>query len=350
MKKLIRTTGWALAAAGALGLNTTLQAQTAPGATPAAVAADRGRLAELKVELGWTGDPQTFSCPLQAHAIGVLLEVKGAVPSESVRQQALRIARAESGLRVVDSLEVKPKLPRAIATQPVNVLERHAHEALAQAVPQAVPGVTVSVWTKGQVLVKGTVDTYEDKLAVSRCLRKVEGCTCVVNQLRVSGTDTAVVRRAAPRSPAPVASSRPAPAAPTVIQARAEEKRPATAPAATPAYSTGVVIIEETDRPTPSTPPVTPARIVELVRPAPLARTAIPPRKATAFETHMQQRIAAACGKAPAEVEVVARSQTDLTVRIKARDQHEGEAVASAVFQMPELVPCKVALDVQVNH
>lgn len=189
--------GWgarlpALLAAGTLGLATPAWA-----APPAAAAAARGgervgltcepgRLQEIKVELSWLGDRSTFSCPLLARARGSRLEVSGEVPTEAVHEQALKLARQSTALTVVDAIQLQPSL----GTPP----DAAAPEELVPSVMQVVrsylgdSAAAVEVGTRagGQIVLRGTIRSWQEKLAVSSRLREIRGCTCVVNLLGVT--------------------------------------------------------------------------------------------------------------------------------------------------------------------
>src|SRR5437588_153659 len=76
--------------------------------------------------------------------------------------------------------------PYTPLSKPAQVLNREIKSALARALPVCMEQerITVSVWMGGQVVLTGTVATLEDKLAASRYLQRVGGCSCVVNQLK----------------------------------------------------------------------------------------------------------------------------------------------------------------------
>jgi len=67
-----------------------------------------------------------------------------------------------------------------------------------------------------------------------------------------------------------------------------------------------------------------------------------------AFQTRLQQRIAAVCGKSINDIEVTAVTDTNVSVRVRARSTLEGEELSNRIFQLPELGPCQVSLDVVV--
>jgi osmotically-inducible protein OsmY len=194
----LRGAGWTLVAAGTFGLCTTATAQTSTYPTPSAwtqgrsqedqvvVADAQTRAAQSKVELAWLADPATFPYHLETRQIGTALEVRGYVPHLSIRDQALRIAREQSGMRVVDGLKLLPEGAVPLVSKPPEALHRDVTNALERALPHQTRGISVNIWTNGQVLLKGRVPSEQAKLAASRCLTRVGGCSCVVNQLVVA--------------------------------------------------------------------------------------------------------------------------------------------------------------------
>ena len=67
-----------------------------------------------------------------------------------------------------------------------------------------------------------------------------------------------------------------------------------------------------------------------------------------ALQRHLQQRIAAVCGKSSNDIEVTAVTETNVAVRVRVRSTLEGEDLSNRIFQLPELGPCQVSLDVLV--
>jgi hypothetical protein len=150
-----------------------------------------GKLAEMKVELAWLADPATFPYRLGARADGASLEVRGYVPNEAVREQALKLAREHSGLNVVDSLMIHDHLALRSVGRPVEELQEAAQRVLAETLKDLVRGMRIKARPNGQVVVEGSVPSLESKVAVSQCLRKVGGCTGVVNQLELLALEQA---------------------------------------------------------------------------------------------------------------------------------------------------------------
>lgn len=553
--------------AGSFAIPSALLAQTAPYRVPdppASIAsagegakrdspmAKPPRLLEMDVELAWLADPTTSPWRLQARTVGGAIEVRGQVPNEVVLGQALQIARVESGMPAVSKVQLNSMLGTPRPSKPQEILHREAFDALRKGFPSLAPAITVSTRADGQIVLKGTVPTHEDKWAISRHLREATVCSSVVNQLQVlaerqesfaqssspsvpatmlpvehhkpeqllpaahvwapepvpatampqasgettamkgspsgfkgsmtgseeslaaKSTDPATATHAQPApEKQPAAAAKPAakplvyqtkwrrldpsevalpkksaPAAPSkesggttkpealatsstaprtflrVIPsagAEAEHASSSTAvektdtthlPKQPPQFQSNPIqpVAATTDLPAPKPPPApAPAALASPVampparQPAPLAakrepmvsegviivESAIKPAAQSpsasapkpppvlrtgryvtngvilfsepanenlmnanpalrALQVHLQQRIAAVCGKSSNDVEVTAVTETNVTVRVRARSTLEGEDLSNRIFQLPELVPCQVSLDVLV--
>lgn len=143
------------------------------------------RLAEVKVELAWLADPATFPYYLSALVNGTDLEVRGHVPDEAAHQKALALARAQSTLPVRDALTVNANVAFRPESQMSATLQRDAADVLQAEFPQAGQAYEVKAQADGQVTVAGSVSSFEEKLSISLRLRRLRGCTAVINQLNV---------------------------------------------------------------------------------------------------------------------------------------------------------------------
>src|SRR5262249_24974896 len=143
----------------------------------------QARLEEGQVELAFLADPMLFSYGVGAHVEGVNLEVRGFVQTPAVREQALRVAREHSALQVVDKLKLHATLTtHGTVDRPENI-QRAARALLDESFPDCGKDMEVKCDARGHVTVSGHVGSHEDKVLVSRKLRQVPGCSCVVNQL-----------------------------------------------------------------------------------------------------------------------------------------------------------------------
>jgi hypothetical protein len=478
----------------------------------------------MKVELAWLADPVTSPWRLEARTVGGKLEVHGQVPNEVVLERALQVAHGECGTTVVSKVQLTPTLRPPSLNRPQELLHREAFDAMRQGFPEQAAAISVSTRANGEIVLKGTVPTYEDKLAISRHLREATACRSVKNELRVltepkdgsvsgglhaleatalppqrpkqdpvqtvshmsvseaptvasvshrpdSGLEEATAHadnaNGHPSTEKPSASGAKPAAKPLVYQTKWRKLDPGevgvpkkTVPAATakePAAasktaastdhtflrvipspkeelkdSSGGSPLPKTDlahlskqpsqprselvqhsassadppaekpsRPVtaaypppppvraPLPPPLTVAKrepyvsegvvIVEsMIKPAGHSMSPAVPKPAVlrtgpyvtngvilfsdsanedhaspnpalkALQTRLQQRIAAACGKASSDVEVTAAAETTVTVRVKARSTLEGEELSNQIFRLPELAPCQVSLDIVV--
>lgn len=192
MRRALRRAAHTLLAAGALGLPRPAVAQTSPSFIPTthstadAGREGRGRLEELKVELALLAEPTTFPFPIAARTVDGRLELRGQVPNETLEGRALRVARKHTHLPVADALQLNVDLAMPIEAVSADAVRQGAVEVLTEAYGLAARGFEIRVESGGQVCVNGGVNSVEDKVAVSRKLRQVRGCTCVANYLLVS--------------------------------------------------------------------------------------------------------------------------------------------------------------------
>jgi hypothetical protein len=159
--------------------------QTADGQAPAPLLEGHSRLEEMKVEIALLGDPTTFPYHLDAHMEGPALQLRGFVPNDSIRKHALTLAQASTVLTVSDAMKIHTKLSMRVAGVPVQELEKAAVDLLTEHYPEIVEGIEVKAKSSGQVILGGSVRSYEERLNISRQMRKLTGCTSVVNQLKV---------------------------------------------------------------------------------------------------------------------------------------------------------------------
>jgi hypothetical protein len=190
-------------------------------AASAPIDEELARLTEINVGLAWLADPLTFPCQLAAHVQDGALEIRGFVPNEAVRSRAVKVAREQSKLSVIGNLKLRPTAA-PVWRRPPEELHAAIQLALKKYFPKLAPDISVLCRPFGQVILTGRVESMEEKLALSQSLRRVPGCSSVLNQLEVGFTTTTA---AAPRpAPGPVVAQKPAPApvaAPKVVTAQA---------------------------------------------------------------------------------------------------------------------------------
>ncbi|HLJ95017.1 MAG TPA: hypothetical protein VKU02_17710 [Gemmataceae bacterium] len=194
---ILDKTAQTLLVAGVVGVPASLLAQTQPhwvvekpsveSRSPehALPGAPTPRVVEMKVALAWLADPVTTPWRLEARITGNMLEVHGQVPNERVLEHALHVAFSESGMQVVSKAELNATLRAPTLNRPQEVLHREAFESLRQKFPGHAPSITLRTQADGGIVLRGTIPTYEEKLAISRHLRETIACTSIRNELRV---------------------------------------------------------------------------------------------------------------------------------------------------------------------
>src|SRR5260370_25967225 len=141
----------------------------------------------MRIELAWLADPATFPCYLGAYRDGSAMKVRGFVPTEAVRARALQIAGELSGTKVVDELRISANMAIRAVGVPANDVLYEATAALGQAMGEKANPLDLAATANGEVTVTGSLSSLADKVAVSRSLWAVHGCTSVRNKVTVNG-------------------------------------------------------------------------------------------------------------------------------------------------------------------
>lgn len=144
------------------------------------------KLEEMKVELALLADPATFACNLSAKLEGNAMLVRGFVPNDAVREHAMEIARAGTHLPIADGLKIHHSLAMRSAGVPIAAVQQGAQDLVAEGFPEIAGGIEVRATITGQITLTGSARSYEEKLGVSQRLRRLNGCTAVINQLKVT--------------------------------------------------------------------------------------------------------------------------------------------------------------------
>lgn len=386
-----RIARWALLVAGAVGVASPAPAQLGKFLTgrPAAsqpvrmtpisspqLSEAQSMLEQVRVELAWLSDPATFPWPLTAHATGGVLQVSGEAPNQAVRQQALRIAGANSSLSVVDGIKINESLVRPVGVGGDEPLAKTAPAHLQKYMGEQSSNVQVSVRGNGQVVVTGTIGSHEEKLAVSQCLRAVNGCTSVVNQLRVN----TVMQEGRPHSvvsidgrlvvsdpsgsvanPVRSAGYTPSQEVPTV-QPIGGTANPTTPTPERRPVSTPFRIFNRTKTETPTETPKPPTSTLppsmqsgayqhltgKTPAPTPSNITRVsatlPVQESGGDLGRLQQRIRQVGGAGVQDVQVTPSGPKKLDVKVKIHRADEAESLAGKILSMPELMPYEVSM------
>jgi hypothetical protein len=363
MDRAFRRARWALAAAVSLGLadarGKLLAAEPVAPAThlfrsattPLRHETGDPHVPEMQVELAWLADPVTFPYHLGARVEGGVLHVRGFVQTKAARERAVQIARSHCSLEVRDDLRIHPNMVAggmALTTAPT---QAEVAACLAEALPQLDTPPQVQCRPDGQIILSGFVGRLEDKVAVSQRLRRLPGCTAVLNQLELGATspDTARISpeggsedsQKLPEGP----SSASATATPAAHWQAATDATPP--PVVVSPIVSGALVPDgkNTSSAAKVTEPATPPGAEVRVSP-PKTRGLVPN---TALLQRLTARVEVVCGGSASEVKLIPQTARDLRVQLKVRNDADGARLAEKVLQIPELASYHVDLDVRVD-
>src|SRR5262245_5358606 len=135
------------------------------------------RAIEIEIELAWMADPATFPYHLQARAKGNRLELRGTVPSRRIHTQALNIAKLRCAMPTIDAIQENPRVAVQAVRLPAGQMQSTAQTALREALPRQAKNLRVQCTADGAAQLTGEVLNAEQKLAASKALRRLHGCT-----------------------------------------------------------------------------------------------------------------------------------------------------------------------------
>jgi hypothetical protein len=149
------------------------------------VSPEQAQLEAMKVEMAWLADVATYRLSLDVCPRGQGLEARGQVPDEASRLRALEVARQACYLPVHDGfLVVAPE--HAGQAPSGEALRRSVRDILTRQFGPRAAAFDVQATDKGRVSLRGQVNSVEEKLSASRCLRGLPGCTSIRNCLAVT--------------------------------------------------------------------------------------------------------------------------------------------------------------------
>jgi osmotically-inducible protein OsmY len=143
------------------------------------------RLTEMQVEMALLADISTFPYEFHAHANGNSFELSGNVPNDVIRQRAMDLARRTTVLRGIDALRIQPKLSVQSILRPQSAVLQDGFELLRKELHGQASQMSLEVRPNGVVVLTGPIDSVESKLEISKLLRRLPGCTAVINELLV---------------------------------------------------------------------------------------------------------------------------------------------------------------------
>jgi len=109
----------------------------------------------------------------------------GNVNNNTVANNAIALASRLTTCKVVSEIRIWPVSFNKTTKVPVDTLQANTNKVVSTEFQTAYPKLTTAVSADGSIIVSGPVVTIEDKLEISKRLRKVPGCQRVVNKMIV---------------------------------------------------------------------------------------------------------------------------------------------------------------------
>ncbi len=306
---------------------------------------DPRRVIEVNVEVAWLADPVTFPYYLEAHATAAQLEVRGYVPNKAVREHALRIAQVYSSLPVADAMKEHPSLLVRPSPMSPQQLQSSVQSSLRVALPKQYQQLKVECGGDGKVFVLGTVNTYEEKMAVSHALRRLHGCSSVQNLTSLLGE----IAQDPPREKTPFVKTSKTTEKPVVAVDNKSKSwwpfgkgpkttdeppllEPRKGPALVDKKADGPILI-------PNGPE--PKKAPEIVK-------AELPNSTRLTAAELQKRIQKAFPQAKS-VEVQLTSATEALITLELTSENELKSIAERAFALPELQNLRAELQFKIS-
>lgn len=274
-------------------------------------------------------------------------------------------------MKVIDETKPGPAtVERPTRISPL-VLQQAAQSMLREATPgggQCGANLRIRCETDGKVVIDGHVKSFADKLAISKKLQRLHGCTCVVNQLEVCLTPPA----ASAGTPAISAAAR-NDTSPLVLVRKKPQSRFRTllcmpgkstrSPASSPPGSLPAALANAA--------PLAPGNGIQRVgynAPAPKLDFAggvstalsdgpyetrgvviLPDGEPAAMSAHqLKERIYRVCGPSANNVGVQFKSPTEVDIILHSRSPAEASRMARLIMQIPELMTYRVDIRVKL--
>lgn len=147
---------------------------------------DSKALAEsMKVHIEFLADPSISATDLTPSIKNGTMVIKGNVNNNEIADNAIALASRHTTLKVASEIKSWPYPSIKPSKVPVETLQAGANKVATTELLIAYPKVSVSVSPDGSIIATGPVVTLEDKLEISKRLRKIPGCQRVVNKIVV---------------------------------------------------------------------------------------------------------------------------------------------------------------------
>lgn len=147
---------------------------------------DSKALAEsMRIHVEFIADPLISTTDISPSVKNGKITLSGNVNNNTVANNAVALASRLTTCKVISDIRIWPVSFNKTTKVPVETLQANTNKVVSTEFQTAYPKLSTAVSADGSIIVTGPVVTLEDKLEISKRLRKVTGCQRVVNKMTV---------------------------------------------------------------------------------------------------------------------------------------------------------------------
>ena len=139
----------------------------------------------MRIHIEFLADPLISTTDITPSVKNGKMILIGNVNNNTVANNAIALASRLTTCKVVSEIRIWPVSFNKTTKVPVDTLQANTNKVVSTEFQTAYPKLTTAVSADGSIIVSGPVVTIEDKLEISKRLRKVPGCQRVVNKMIV---------------------------------------------------------------------------------------------------------------------------------------------------------------------
>ena len=139
----------------------------------------------MRIHIEFIADPLISTTDIYPSFKNGKMILSGNVNNNTVANNAVALASRLTTCKVVSEIRIWPVSFNKTTKVPVETLQANTNKVVSDEFQTAYPKLSTAVSADGSIIVSGPVVTLEDKLEISKRLRKVTGCQRVVNKMTV---------------------------------------------------------------------------------------------------------------------------------------------------------------------
>ena len=139
----------------------------------------------MRIHIEFLEDPLISTTDISPSVKNGKMILNGNVNNNTIANNAVALATKLTTCKVVSEIRIWPVSFDKTTKVPVETLQANTNKVVSTEFQTSYPKLTTAVSADGSIIVSGPVVTLEDKLEISKRLRKVTGCQRVVNKMTV---------------------------------------------------------------------------------------------------------------------------------------------------------------------